>query len=231
MLIDKDFDNLPDDPNESFVLLEQKLRDILITRLEDEDQGFAIDAYYVDYINGVVGLRDALAIEILESVSAEAVSGDAFAVYRRATLEIDRFAMGVRLGTADRRKRYTVGLTEAEKRKIRHHLEQAKVVVDEAILSKDKRDYLYKRLNDIVLEVDRDRTRLEILSYRVSQLAEAGEPFWKWIRLMFGVVGSAKEREQTQTLPGPRARPQIEAPRKRPQPQPTFDELDDEIPF
>jgi hypothetical protein len=99
-----------------------------------------------------------------------------------------------------------------------------------------------RNLSELTLEIDRDRTRFEIVADATRSMArlsgdverEGAEPWWKWVKLIFGVIDEAKEHEPQQSLPAPEERRRLEAPRKQlPLRSTNLDAgtVDDDIPF
>ena len=63
---------------------------------------------------------------------------------------------------------------------------------------------------------------------------EGAEPWWKWVKLIFGEIDDAKENEPEARLPSPEERKRLDPPRKQlpaPQNDRGSGDLDDDIPF
>ena len=87
--------------------------------------------------------------------------------------------------------------------------------------------------------MERGRTRFELVLDGIRSIArlsgeverEGAEPWWKWAKLIFGIVDSAKETEEISSLPAPSEKKKLEAPRTPDSPHKSSSDLDDEVPF
>ncbi|MEJ6848609.1 hypothetical protein V3589_20655 [Sinorhizobium fredii] len=232
------FENIPDDDQKAFVYLEGIYRRELEEELETQNNG-TYEYYRTKYINNVVAAARALEIDGVRDYEAPRSSSNNWEYYEEFSLYVANVITQINIGHARRSRAYSVHLDTAEKRKIRHYVEQIKAVVENSNASTEKRDEIFKKLNALLLEIDRDRTRLEVIADGVRSVArlsgdverEGAEPWWKWVALIFGIVDEAKEKEGQSSLPAPSERKRIEAPRKQlPKPQSNRD-MDDDIPF
>jgi hypothetical protein len=163
----------------------------------------------------------------------------AFDVFETAVVNL---TIQIQINHARRRRAYSVELDASEKVKIRHYIGQIKIIVEESNISEDKRDMILKKLSELTLEIDRNRTRFEIIADAARGFArlsgeverQGAEPWWKWVKLIFGVIDDAKEREPRISLPAPVEQKRIEAPRKNPASLSNASndlDSDDDIPF
>ena len=233
------YDDLPDDHEKAFVYLEKKFRAQLEKSLENNDQS-SFDAYSKRrYMSSVIAAATSLGIPGIKDHTIsydDRGIWDAFDIFENDVVNI---SIQIEINHARRKKKYSVALDSVTKQKIRHYIEQIRTAVDASDLSQDKRDAIFKKLNELMLEIDRDRTRFEVVADGIRRIArlsgdverEGAEPWWKWVKLIFGEIDDAKEKEPSATLPAPAERKQLEAPKKQ-LPSPKSDgDLDDKIPF
>jgi uncharacterized protein YoxC len=76
---------------------------------------------------------------------------------------------------ARRVRRYSVALDASTRRKIRHYLEQIKEIGDRLDASERKKERLYDKINALVEEVDKDRTRFDAAMDLVLEVSSAQE--------------------------------------------------------
>ncbi|MCP9232635.1 hypothetical protein NMG46_20610 [Mesorhizobium sp. LMG 17147] len=236
------YDDLPEDHEEAFIYLERKFRSQLDTSLRDNDQS-NYDAYCKrKYMSAVIAAAKSLDIPGIKEYTSPYNDKGVWDAFEGFETDVMNLTIQIEINHARRRKKYSVGLSGGAKQKIRHYIEQIRTAVEESNLPQDKRDVIFKKLSELTLEVDRDRTRFEIVADVVRGVArvsgdverEGAEPWWRWVRLIFGEIDDAKEKEPQTSLPKPEERKRLEPPRKQlPSPNDeTFRrELDDEIPF
>jgi hypothetical protein len=100
------------------------------------------------------------------------------------------------------------------KEKIRHYLGQVKAIVDRLEkISDAKREALYDRINDLLSEVDHNRTKYEAyaalaieVSNTTGSVARNLRPAGSLLDRIAKLFGSAKEAENTKALPPPQKR-------------------------
>ncbi|GAB5486304.1 MAG: hypothetical protein Pars93KO_27380 [Parasphingorhabdus sp.] len=239
MDIEDIYDNLPDDPQLAFAQLEGHFREEVQSKIEQSDQSNEINEYQLQYINQVTAAARALRIGQLSAYEVPFNENNIWQLYSRFRSDVENLVIQIRIHHSRRKRQFSVALEEPEKQRIRHYIEQIRQMVEESDYSQDKKDAVFKKLSELTLEIDRDRTRFEIVADGVRKLAklsgdverEGAEPWWKWVKLIFGVVDDAKEKETDRSLPAPEEQKKLEAPRKElPKPYSPRD-MDDEIPF
>jgi hypothetical protein len=158
--------------------------------------------------------------------------------YEQFEIDVANLVIQIRIKHARRNKKYSVGFDNESKRKIRHYIEQIRLAVETSALPQNKRDAIFKKLSELTLEIDRARTRFEVVADAIRSVSRLGgeiaEPYWKWAKLILGEVDDAKDNEPQSSLPSPAEKKQLEAPRKQlpsPKDEPNDGNLDDEIPF
>lgn len=159
-------------------------------------------------------------------------------MYRARATQVSQQLM-YRHGT----KNATVSLDTGTKEKISHWLKQIRDVVQAAEIPSDKKDRLFALVNELQAEVDRERTPVHaggelfvtICTYAGDGLKKALEPITPYIERIYGVIGRAKNAEDSQPrqLPPAREAKRIEGPKAKTEKKGNgFSKaLDDEIPF
>jgi hypothetical protein len=109
-----------------------------------------------------------------------------------------------------------------------------RLTVDKLDVSESKREALLARITALELEIDRNRTRMDVVGAlwletctKIGEGAEKLEPLRKWVDSIGGLIGFAKSQEgpQTARIPSNPKPKQIEPPR------PSEAAIDDDIPF
>ncbi|TCR07370.1 hypothetical protein [Neorhizobium sp. JUb45] len=236
------YDDLPEDHENAFVYLERRFREQLDESLKDNDQG-SFDAYAKRrYMSAVKAAATSLDIPGIAEFPMPSNEREVWAAFEDFETDILNLTVQIEINHARRRKRYSVVFDGAERERLRHYIEQIRAVVEKSDAPQGKRDAIFKKLADLTLEIDRTRTRYEVVADAVLSVArlsgdverEGLEPWWKWVKLIFGVIDDAKDKEPKQTLPAPEERKRLEAPRKQlPAPENKGFEksFDDDIPF
>lgn len=155
--------------------------------------------------------------------------------------EVDNFTMQVRLRHGPRVRENSVSLNRDTKSTIHDYITKIRQVIGNADLPIEKRDNLYKRLNSFALAVDKSRTDFQAgMAVYIGVCSGIGdgfkklEPARRWIDSIAGLLGKAKEAENSlrPALPKYEGRKRIEAPKNElPAPASSDSDLDDEIPF
>ncbi|CDX60252.1 hypothetical protein MPL1032_30131 [Mesorhizobium plurifarium] len=236
------YDDLPEDHEKAFVYLERQFRAQLDESLKDNDQS-NFDAYCKrKYMNAVIAAAKSLEIPGIADYETSYDDRGVWDAFENFEMDVMNLTVQIEINHARRRKKYSVTFDSAAKQKVRHYIEQIRASVEQSDLPQNKRDAIFKKLSELTLEIDRDRTRFEVVADSIRSLArlsgdverEGAEPWWKWVKLIFGEIDDAKDKEPKTSLPAPAERKRLEPPRKqlpRPKEKPAGRELDDEIPF
>jgi hypothetical protein len=232
-LDDIDYDNLPEDHQQAFLVVERALRQNLSDRLSTLGQEYWFGVYF-DYINGVVGAAEAFELDFLKGWSTTSFIQMTEGLFRNFLADVDRFVTRVRIVQGRRTKGYSVAFDTAAKAKITHLLSQIKAIVTKAEIDDRKREALYARIAALQSEVDRSRTRFEAIGAYVIESAgivgEAGkkiEPLTNAIAKIFGIAKS--QEDASQSLPKPPELKKLNPPLELPDPPEAH--LNDDIPF
>lgn len=227
------------DPNMAFARLETQFRKALNANLEASQNNYSYGAAIGEYMNHTLATAQYFNLDFLDFFEVPDPDDDNIGdKFRRFTTLVDSFKVRVQLEYVRSPIEFSVGLSNADKQKIRFYVEQMKSVIDAAKLTEEKRDALHNKLNKFLAEVDRNRapwTRFgDIVIYFANvggEAAERLEPARKWIDSIAKLLGHNKEIENSQ--------PKLAKPEKRKiqdqRPQPATGkkrvDLDDEIPF
>lgn len=234
------YDDLPEDHEKAFVYLEKQFRAQLDESLKDNDQS-SFDAYCKrKYMSSVIAAANSLDIPGIKDYLSPYNDKGVWEIFEGFETDVMNITIQIEINHARRRKKYSVALESTAKQKIRHYIEQIRTTVVESGVSQDKRDAIFKKLSELTLEIDRDRTRFEVVADGIRGVArlsgdverEGAEPWWQWVKLIFGEIDDAKDKEPQTSLPAPEERKRLEPPRKElPAPKRPKRDLDEEIPF
>jgi hypothetical protein len=140
--------------------------------------------------------------------------------YQDFRRDVEHYKTIFQIRHSRRRSGFSVRFDTAAKQKIRHHLQQIRVLIDKLEVDVPKREALYARLTDLETEVDRDRTRFEVLgAFLVGLGGVVGEAtelsgINRLLENIARVFWGAKQHEDTAQLPPPRETKRIEPPRR-----------------
>jgi len=234
MISDEDIDSLPDDPEAAFVQYEGILREAVRT---SNRAGWAMEREYVVHVLAFVDTR-AIALDLprdpplLDSYFADWYEG----FIRR----VDYYKAAARLRVAARKKdNVTVlMLTPDFKTQIGGHLTAIRKIVAEAEISENKRDAIFRRINNLQEEVDRDRTRTEAamalwldLTSAISKGAKNLDPAIDRMERIIKILAAAKDENEQKALTAPQEKKRLAPPTTAPESPQSQESTDDEIPF
>jgi hypothetical protein len=222
--------NLPDDPEEAFVRLEKFYREQSEAKLRVSENSTDQRVIFVDYISKVIAAISELGLTAKFETKVPRIQEVDFNTYAEFGKDVQHYRTMLQIRQSRRSKGYSVRFDSATKQKIRHHVEQLRIVVEKLEVNQDKKENLLKKLDAFVVEVDRDRTRFEAWGAVMVQAAEVlgdaadkAEPARKWLDSIGRLIWGAKNDEDTKQLSPPKEVKQIEPPRSS--------DKDDEIPF
>ena len=124
------------------------------------------------------------------------------------------------------------------KTQIGAHLTAIRKIVGEAEISANKRDAIFRPINNLQEEVDRDRTRTEAafallldLTSAISNGAKNLDPALERVERIIKVLARAKDESETKALTTAKERKRIAPPTTAPELSDFGSHPDDEIPF
>jgi len=236
------YDDLPEDPEESFLILEERFREDRDRKAGDNfdpDQYFPADAY-LEYMQRCSSAAQELQLDFAGGLQVPGVgnlSWDSFRIFQGDLLH---YVTTLNIRRSRRDRGFSVKFDASAKSKISHYITQIRDLIARMELDDWKREALISRLIALQEEVDRDRFRFQIFGAFVIEMggiigtaAERMEPARKLIDSIAGVIWGTKQSEQTKSLPPPTTRKQIPppAPRVERKRKGRATPMDDEIPF
>ena len=155
-----DYDDLPEDPEQAFLVLERGFRNELTGSARAWGDEFPRSPYF-DYMSKIRAAADALRLPFLNNWNLPAFDDLSEAVFRHFLADVDGYCTRTRIALGRRNKQYSVAFDAAAKKKIRHYLDQIREVVQNAELDDRKKEALLARIAALQTEVDRKRTRFD----------------------------------------------------------------------
>lgn len=240
MITDEEIDSLSDDPEAAFVQYESILREQVRKANENPDyRGWDVEREYVAHILAFIDTR-AIPLDLPKNPPFD--SGDFGSWYSNFIRAVDYYKAVARLQVSARKKENVavLALTPDFKTQIGGHLTAIRKIVAEAEVSESKRDAIFRRINNLQEEVDRDRTRTEAamalwldITSAISKGAKNLDPAIERMERIVKVFAKAKDENEQKALMAPKERKRIAPPTAAPESdaRQVSKSLDDEIPF
>jgi len=227
-----DCSDLPDDPELAFVDLVTKFDRQREENVATSEERSDTSIFLLDYMNNVVGVAEALHLDLYDDWEIPANESAVYATYRDFSLRTKRYILEIQVRHARIGKHYSVELKTAVKARIRKLIEQIKEEIEKLDVDERKKNTLLAKLNKFLDEVDRERTRYDSAMDMMLGIAgvvdKTSSPIVDLLDSVTRLLAQAKSTEPLE-LPPPRERRRIEGPRKQ-LPKPKAD-MDDDIPF
>ncbi|WP_029079823.1 hypothetical protein [Bradyrhizobium sp. th.b2] len=228
------FEDLPDDPEEAFLQLEEHFREECDRRLESAGQDERTDIIHIAYISQVLAAITALGLESEFKSEVPSIENVSYNTYLDFNKDVMHYCTMLRIRRSQRRQGYSVQFDETAKRKVHHHLDQVLEIFNKLEVEETKREKLISRLSELQAEVNQPRTRFDrfaALSMEVAGVVGDGAERSKVIEILDAIARvfwGAQTEKQKQLPPSKQARieppkPKIEAPKRT--------SMDDDIPF
>jgi len=221
MISDEEIDSLPDDPEAAFVQYEAILRDAVRNanaNTELDYRGWDSEREYAAHVLAFVDLK-AIPLDLPRNPPQ---ADDAFHDwYQNFVRAVDYYKALARLQVSARKKENITVLTLSLdfKTQIGGHLTAIRKIVAEAEVSENKRDAIIRRINNLQMEVDRDRTRTEAamallldVTSAISNGAKNLDPAIDRIERIVKVLAKAKDENEMKALTAPQERKRIAPP-------------------
>ncbi len=233
------FEDLPDDDERAFAILEQHERQKCQDRVDNLEESWPIRLAQFDYINTVWALAQAAEIEELTQYPIKLANSSGFDDhYAQFSAHAQRIVYGISYRAARAKRKESVELTSEAKAKIHSLIAKIREVIERADLEEDKKRALLDRVGELAKEVDRSRTQLRValnmlldVSVAVGEAATNLTPLRKLVDMVIDVIAVA-QREQPLGLPSPPKRIATKKPVVESEEMPSKNQdLDDEIPF
>jgi hypothetical protein len=228
------FEDLPDDPEAAFLILEEHFREECDVQLREAGQDTRTDVIHVAYIAQVLGAITALGLEAEFRSEVPSIENVTYNTYLDFNKDVMHYRTMLRIRRGQRRQGYSVQFDDNARRKVHHHLDQVLEIFNKLEVEDTKREKLISRLNDLQAEVNQPRTRFDrfaALSIEVSNVVGDMIDKTKVLDLLDAVArvfwGAQTERQKQ--LPPP-SRPRIEPPKPKIDSRKSSD-MDDDIPF
>lgn len=217
-ITDEEMANLPEDPEEAFIALERIVRKRLHEAQAAVDENEDTTPFYRRYMSFVLPAAKHYGISGLAHWERPKPNDDYWNTYTSFIADVDYCLSALRLQKAEKVKQHSVKLDPAAKLKFRHMLAQLRETVDSLNVSVAKKEALYKRINALQEEIDRDRTRYQAFAALmieacddVGQAAKKLEPLVRQIERLGAAFGAEKRAEDAKPKLPPRKEPkQIE---------------------
>jgi hypothetical protein len=229
------FEDLPDDPEDAFLRLEEHFRQQCDSALRDAGQDERTDVIQVAYISQVLGAITALGLQGEFKSEVPSIEDVNYNTYLDFNKDVMHYRTVLRIRKSLRTQGYSVQFDETAKRKVHHHLDQVLEIFNKLEIEDRKREKLISRLNELQSEVNQPRTRFDrfaALSMEVSGVVGDAIERSKVIEIMdaIGRVFWGAQTEKQKQLPAPQQPKTIEPPKPRAATRVPSD-MDDDIPF
>jgi hypothetical protein len=230
------YENLPEDPEEAFLLLEEKYRTECETNVRKAHQDENLNVYFVDYIAQVIGAISELGLQSKFDDRIPQIENVDYQTYLNFSKDVKHYRTMLLIRHGRRVQGYSVQFDAATKVKVKHHIGQLREIFEKLEVEEDKRDALRSKLNALQEEVDRERTRFDVYAaLAVEAAGVVGESVEKSkvldvLNAIARVIWGTKKEQEIKRLPTPTPPKRIEPPRA-PKPAPKKGDMDDEIPF
>ena len=218
------YENLPEDPAEAFLFLEETFRNECEESVRRAHEGENQNVYFVNYIAQVIAAITELGLTPQFENRVPQIEHVDYQTYLNFSKDVKHYRTMLLI----RRGRRVQGYSVRFDAKVHHHIEQLRTIFDKLEVEQDKREALFDKLNDLKKEIDRDRTRFDIYAALVVETAGVvGDAVEKskildLLNAIGRVIWGSKKEQETKRLPAPKPPKQIEPPRV---------DLNDEIPF
>jgi hypothetical protein len=229
------YENLPDDPEEAFLVLEAAFNEELqlsISRLSSNESESLV---FIQYISKVLAAIQELSLNSkFSGDSIPDIQDVNYGTYADFSKDVEHYKTLLKIRMARRLKQFSISFDTHTKSKLRHLLAQMRATVDKLDLSESKKEALFARISALEVEIDRNRTRMDVVGAlwletcaKVGEGVDKLEPLRKWVGSIGGLIGFAKTQEgpQAPRLPSSPKPKQIEPPKSG------ESAIDDDIPF
>jgi hypothetical protein len=232
------FDDLPEEPELIFLKLDDAFREqcdsAVFEGRNQHGDDYDSTGDYLTYMRKVSAIASELELDGLSVLEVPPASNFSYRFYQDFRGKVDYYRTILRLRHSRRAQGYSVRFDQKTKAKLTHYIDQIREVILVLEVDEWKKESLLRCLNNLQLEVDKDRSKYEVFGAFVVEAAgvfgEGGrraEPVRKWIDSIAGLIWGARHAEQTPKLAAPSKPKQIQPPKTMRVRNP----MDDEIPF
>lgn len=229
-----DIEDLPDDPELAFLELVGRYKNSLAFSADKNGDNSYKDE--MSYLVKVTSAAKACGLDILSNWRVFEYDPEYYEYrFLEFNSDVEHYLNTIRIRHARRSGADGVRLNEQEKQVLHGYIEKIRQIIASSQISDERKEKIYAVLNDLTLEVSRDRTRFERISTFTRKLAglskhtadEGAMPWAKVFLAFWGILDDAKADEQRR-LPPPAPHKSLPPPNK---PNAASDDLDDTIPF
>ncbi|MCW2308558.1 hypothetical protein [Rhodobium gokarnense] len=218
MLSDEFLAELPDDPAQAFILLEKEFRNELI--LQNRSVNLVDRRLKNYYITSIMTSLNTLELK----GSLRYINPDSNIEYHIQNFDDFLSSVGALLLhlKIKRRgnKKYSVQIDIETRSEIINYVSKIKTLIRDSKIEENKKDAIFKKIHNLEIEIERVRTRYEVVADFMLATASLGgeigeklEPLRKWVDSIARLIGNAKKEEQKQ-LTSPDEIKQIEPPKE-----------------
>jgi hypothetical protein len=214
------FEDLPDDPQEAFLVLEDHFRRERDRLLGEDEDDIDTATIQVEYISQVLGAVTALGLESEFKSGVQRIGDLTYATVLDFAKDLTHYRTVLQIRRSRRDQGYSVQFDSAAKRKVHHHLDQILEIFNKLEIEDTKRDKLISRLNDLQSEVNQQRTRFDryaALTIEVSSVIGDAIVKSKVLDILdsVGRVIWGAQTERQKQLPPPKQPKSIEPPKPK----------------
>jgi hypothetical protein len=246
LILPEDLAEAPSDDVGAFVHLERLARERYGYALRDARSMHDGDVQQceLDYMSAVLAAAQVYGVAELASWQLPTLGDESWWDHcRNFRAAVQHVAVKLLLHRHRQRDTFSVALDAATKLRLQHYVTQGRDLIGKESMPAPKRERLLGCLNAFQVELDRERTGLQVFGVLMceaasyaSEVAGRGEGFLRAVERIGAALGLSRqaedERERSKQLPAPPERKRIEPPKKPAPKRPVFDKkIDDEIPF
>ncbi|MGE7371248.1 hypothetical protein ACQKKX_19610 [Neorhizobium sp. NPDC001467] len=214
------FDDLPDDPLEAFVILAKELNAKLEKQIEESPSFQTAEKYRLQHMSDVLSLIKEL--EITELSNWRLPSQNITDVSQKFYVNLHSYILGASVRNSKINKRNSANLNEATKARIHNLINEIRRTLDSLHIDDRKRNSLMAKLNAFASDIDKKRTRFDNLmgmileaSVVAKEVGETLNPFNEFLKRVTDLLSVAKEDEGTLSLPPSSPTLELPAPPKQ----------------
>lgn len=157
LLTKADYENIPEDPGEAFVVLEEIARTRMLDKSETDERGYTWFPLRGDYMSCVSGLAQAFGIS---DVSYNFGTSDFDDEYYRFRHTVDVAVTKINALHARRTSKQRLRLSDTDKRKIAHHISRLRELIKNSNLPSRRRRTISDRLDEVEAELVKPRVNM-----------------------------------------------------------------------
>jgi hypothetical protein len=225
------FENLPEDPEKAFLVLEREFRREADERFKKARENDDTGVIYADYIAQVIAAINELGLQAEFDNRVPRIEDVNYTTYVNFSKDVKHYRTMLEIRHGRRVQGYSVRFDTASRAKVQHHLQQLRDIFEKLELEIDKKEKLFDKLNALQKEVDRERTPYDSYAALTVETAGVVGDVVEKSRILdlFDAIGrviwGAKKEQETKRLPAPAPQKRIEPPKVK------RGDMDDEIPF